>query len=37
MTAGSQPTATMGPQLPSLIACTIELTAMNAATSPVNR
>jgi hypothetical protein len=32
-TAGSQPTETMGPQLPSLIAATIELTATNATTS----
>ena len=35
MTAGSQPTAMIGPQLPSLIAWTIELIAMNVATSPV--
>src|SRR5579863_6134705 len=36
MTAGSQPTETMGPQLPSLIAATIELTATNAPASAAN-
>jgi hypothetical protein len=30
-TAGSQPTETMGVQLPSLIACATEATATNAA------
>jgi len=35
MTAGSQPTAMIGPQLASLMAWTIELIAMNVATSPV--
>ena len=36
MTAGSQPTETTGVQLPSRMACTIELTATNAATSPAS-
>ena len=35
MTAGSQPTETIGDQLPWLIACTIVATATNAAASPV--